>query len=151
VNTILDPDQQAAFLGRYYLLQLGAGVSKFYWYGWDFLSSGFLYDPNTQSLAPSGVAYQQIVKWTSGNAVAPCAPTLSSVGQWSCLIASSNGTQTEAMWDSSQKCAAGLCTTTNVSVASQFISYTDLTGQTHAIKNGTVPLSAKPILLATTN
>ncbi len=151
VNTIVDPDQQAAFLGRYYLLQLGAGVSKFYWYGWDFLSSGFLYDPDTQSLAPSGVAYEQIVRWTSGSTVEPCAPTLSNPAQWSCLMTSSNGTQTEAMWDSSETCAAGVCTTTNASVGSQFISYTDLTGQTHAIANGAVPLSAKPILLRTTN
>jgi polysaccharide biosynthesis protein PslG len=149
VNTITDPDQQAAFLGRYYLLQIGSGVSKFYWYGWDFTTSGFLYDPDTETLQPSGVAYQQIVKWTSGNTVHACVPGSSNSSQWSCLITGSNDSQAEAVWDASQTCNAGVCTTTNLNVPSQFVggSYTDLTGTTLPITSGVVPVGAKPILL----
>ncbi len=48
---------------------MGPGVAKLYWYGWDFKDSGGFYDPDTQALNPAGVAYEQIVKWTTGGTV----------------------------------------------------------------------------------
>ena len=76
---ITDPQQQAAFAARYYLLQMGAGVAKLYWYGWDFKDSGEFFDTSTQSLNPAGVAYQQIVKWTTGATVELCTQNGSAV------------------------------------------------------------------------
>jgi hypothetical protein len=148
VNTITEPSQQVAFLGRFFLLQAGAGVAKFYWYGWDFDTSGFLYNPTTQSITPAGIAYQQIVKWVSGNTVAPCQ---SSSTQWSCVITTSGGTQSQAMWDTSQSCLNGPCTTADFTAPSQFTSYIDLTGTSHSIAGGIVPVGAQPILLTTSS
>jgi hypothetical protein len=142
-NAITDPDQQAAFLGRYYLVQMGAGVAKFYWFGWDFATSGYLYDG---SLDSAGVAYQQIVNWTEGATVQKCAAVGS---QWSCTIAGSDASQSMAIWDSSQTCSNGVCTTINVSAPAGFTSYLDLAGNKHSITNGSVPVGLKPILLTT--
>jgi len=143
-SAITDADQQAAFTGRYYLLQMGSGVAKLYWYGWDFLTTGF-YDPSTQSLNEAGVAYQQIVSWTDGKQVAPCT-NHSTV--WSCTI-SSGGTQSQATWDSAQTCNNRVCTTSNQAVPSQYTGYLDLAGNKHSIQNGAAPVGAKPILLVT--
>lgn len=143
-NGITDPDQQATFLSRYFLLQMGAGISKLYWYGWDFTGSGFLYDPNTHSLTLAGYAYNQIVDWTTGKNVQPC---VSNSTQWSCAI----GTDTKAIWDTSQTCGSGSCTTINVSVPSQFTSYIDLSGAMRPVTNSVVPVGAKPILLVSSS
>jgi hypothetical protein len=143
-SSITDPDQQVAFTGRYYLLQIGAGVAKFYWYGWDFPNTGDFFNLNTASLTSAGVAYQQIVTWTSGATVEACVQNST---QWTCTITGSNGSQSEAIWDTSQSCSGGVCSTINVTVGSQFMSYTDLAGNKHPISNAVVPIGAKPILL----
>jgi hypothetical protein len=140
---ITDPQQQAAFAARYYLLQMGGGVAKLYWYGWDFTDSGEFFDPTTQSLTPAGVAYQQIVKWTTGGTVQQCVPNGT---QWSCTITSS-GSSSMAIWDTSQTCSGGVCGTTNITAPQGFTSYVNVAGNTSTISGGTVPVGAQPILL----
>jgi hypothetical protein len=144
--TVTDADQQAAFVARYYLVQMSTPVTKFYWYGWDFSSSGTFYDSNTNSLTPAGVAYQQIVGWTSSGlaTVGPCSQNSS---QWTCGIQSPSGVKAEAIWDTSQTCSNGTCTTTNVPVSSGFNSYVDLAGNVAAIPGSGAPVGLKPILL----
>ncbi len=144
--TITDPDQQAAFVARYYLVQMAKPVTKFYWYGWDFSASGTFYDSNTNSLTPAGVAYQQIAGWTSSGqaTVGPCTQNGT---QWSCAVESPSGVKAEAIWDTSQTCNNGTCTTTNVPVSSGFNSYVDLAGNVASIPNAGAPVGLKPILL----
>jgi hypothetical protein len=146
VDAMTDPDQQTAFVGRFYLLQMGAGVAKFYWFAWNFPTTGILYDAKTTSLNSSGVAYKEIAKWTSGATVEPCS---ANGNVWSCVIAGPSGSESEAIWDASQTCKAGVCSTKNVSVPSKFTSYLDLAGEKHAIENDTVPVGLKPVLLTT--
>jgi hypothetical protein len=146
VDAMTDSDQQASFVGRFYLLQMGADVAKFYWFAWNFPGTGIFYDASTNSLDLAGVAYKQIVNWTSGAAVEPCAANGS---LWSCLIVGSTGSQSQAIWDTSQTCNAGVCSTTYVSVPPQFTSYVDLTGHRHPVSSGKVPVGLKPILLTT--
>lgn len=141
---ITDPQQQAAFAARYYLVQMGSGVAKLYWYGWDFKDSGEFYDPNTQALNPAGVAHEQIVKWTTGGTVQPC---VQNGTQWSCTIASSGAATTMAIWDTSQTCSGGVCSTTNIMAPQGFTSFLDVAGNKHTISGGTVPVGAQPILL----
>jgi len=141
---IAGPQQQAAFAARYYLVQMGSGVSKFYWYGWDFNDSGEFYDPNAQALNPAGVAYQQIVKWTTGNTVQPCSQNGT---QWSCTITGSSASSM-AIWDTSQTCNGGVCGTTNITAPQGFTSYFDVAGNKHTISGGTVAVGAQPILLS---
>jgi hypothetical protein len=153
-NAITDPDQQASFVARYYLMQMWKGVAKFYWWNWDIDTSAF-YDPSTNGLTPAGVAYTQIVRWTNGGqaTVGPCATSPSSSTQWTCAIKSPSGTQAVAVWDTAQTCNNGTCTTVSASLSSfdsassNFSSYLDLSGNTTAISNGAVPVGLKPILL----
>jgi hypothetical protein len=140
---IADPQQQAAFAARYYLVQMGAGVAKLYWYGWDFSDSGEFYDTNTQALNAAGVAHKQIVKWTTGRTVQPC---IQNGTQWSCSITGS-AAATMAIWDTSQTCSGGVCGTTNITAPQGFTSYLDVAGNTHSVSGGTVPVGAQPILL----
>jgi hypothetical protein len=143
VSTITDPDMQAAFMARYYLVQLGIGVTKLYWYGWDFSDTG-LYDTTTNSLNQAGLAYQQVLSWTSGATVQPCV-TSSSI--WTCTIAGIDGTISEVIWDVSQNCGNGSCSSNSINVPAQFAAYFDLSGGKHPIANGTAPIGAKPIRL----
>lgn len=146
-DNITDPDQQAAFVARYYLLQMSRPVAKFYWYGWDFdNTSGAFYNSSTNALTPAGIAYQQVVGWTGAGqaAVGPCAQTST---QWTCTIKGPNSAEAEAIWDTSQTCGNGTCTTTNVSVASQFNAYVDLAGNAAPVSNQSAPVGLKPILL----
>jgi hypothetical protein len=142
---ITDPQQQAAFAARYYLLQMGSNVAKFYWYGWDFDDSGEFFDTSTQTLNPAGVAYQQIVKWTTGGTVQQCVPNGT---QWSCTITGSSATSM-AIWDTSQTCGGGTCGTVNITAPQGFTSFLDVGGNKHTISGGTVPVGAQPILLTT--
>lgn len=141
---ITDPQQQAAFAARYYLLQMGGGVAKLYWYGWDFKDSGEFFDPDTQSLTPAGVAYQQIVKWTTGGTVQQCINNNGT--QWSCTITGA-GSSSLAIWDTSQTCSGGVCGTTNITAPQGYTSYINVAGNTSTVSGGTVPIGAQPILL----
>jgi len=144
-SAITDPDEQASFLARFYLIQMWKQVAKFSWYSWDYPLTQ-LYDPTTGSLTEAGSAYVQIVRWTNGGtaAVGPCSANGT---VWTCTLTATNGAQAEAIWDTSQTCSSGNCTTNDVTVRSQFNAYLDLAGNVTAVANGTAPVGLKPILL----
>jgi len=147
-----DPDMQAAFTGRFFLIQAAGtatskGFDKFYWYGWDFQHSGQFYSLRTSALTPSGVAYQQLYNWLLGAAQTGC----SALGtRWTCPMTRA-GYQAEAIWDSSQTCSKGTCSTINVTVPPTYVQYRDLAGNVTTISNNTVPVGLKPILLESGN
>ncbi|MGC2365868.1 MAG: cellulase family glycosylhydrolase, partial [Candidatus Sulfotelmatobacter sp.] len=148
-SQMTDPDTQVAFTGRFYLIQLGGtaaskGFDKFYWYGWDYTDTGEFYDPNTGMLSPAGVAYQQIYNWSVGATMSSCTPAGT---QWTCTFSRAGGYQAEAIWDTSQGCANGFCSTVSVIVPAEYVQYRDLAGNTTAIGGNTVPVGSKPILL----
>jgi hypothetical protein len=152
-SDMTDPDQQVEFTARFYLIQLAGtaaspGFDKFYWFGWDYTNTGGFYDPNSGKITPAGVAYQQIYNWSVDAVTSRCAP---SGTQWACGFSRSGGYQAEAIWDTSQSCAKGTCTTLNVSVDPQYVQYRDLTGAVTTINNNTVPVGGKPILLENGN
>jgi len=66
---------------------------------------------------------------------------------WTCGFTSSGGVQEQAVWDTSQSCSNGSCTTSTYTPNSVYTSYEDLTGKTTAISGGTVQIGAKPTLL----
>jgi hypothetical protein len=148
-----DPDLEAAFVGRFYLIQLGGttaskGFDKFYWFGWDYTNTGGLYNPTTGTLTSSGIAYEQIYNWTVGATLSPCTAngTL-----WSCGITRPGGYQALAIWDTSQSCAKGVCSILSITVDPVYMQYGDLAGNTSVIVNNIVPVSLKPILLQSGN
>lgn len=159
-----NPDLRSAFVARYIVLQQSAGIERLYWYRWDVGGSGFwgtLWDTvNTNVegcnfagspyqggfLCKPGTAYAQVYNWLVGaNLSTPCA---SSGTVWSCGYTRPNGYQAQIVWDTSQSCRAGVCTTSSYSAAAQYKQYRDLGGNTTTI-NGNVPIGAKPVILET--
>jgi uncharacterized repeat protein (TIGR01451 family) len=147
VPTIKDPDQQVAFTSRFYLMHLSEAVDRFYWFAWNSTNNGRFYNTKTQQVIPAGIAYQQIYNWTVGATLtAPC----SNVGTaWSCSFTGSGSYVAEALWntDASLVCSNGVCPTQNVAVPTHYTQYRDLSGNTVAITNQSVPVGSKPILV----
>ncbi len=150
---ITDPDQQASFVARYYLIQMWKQVAKFYWWSWDIDSQTAFYNSTNNLLTAAGNAYVHIVQWTDGGAskVTSCATNPSVTTQWTCTITSPTSVVSAPIWDTSQTCNAGVCTTTPVNLQSiglsSFNAYEDLYGHTTPITNGTVPVGLQPVLL----
>jgi Ig-like domain CHU_C associated len=147
-----DPDMQAGFLARMYLLQWSEGVSRFYWYQWNNKQDGILWTPDPNNPAapgtvlPAGVAYGQVYQWLVGTVMSQACGQTGSV--WTCELTSLNGYQALAVWDASQSCSNGNCTTSNYTFPPQYIQYRDLTGNTMSLAGQTsAPIGARPILL----
>lgn len=151
-----DPDLQAGFLARMYLLQWSESVARFYWYQWNNKSDGILWTPSPNDpsgpgtvLAP-GIAYGQIYQWLVGAVMSQACGQNGSV--WTCELTSLNGYQALAVWDASQNCSNGNCTTSNFTVPSPYIQYRDLAGNLTPLAGQTsVAIGAKPILLENQN
>jgi hypothetical protein len=91
-------------------------------------------------------AYQQTYNWLLDSSLTtPCAANGS---VWSCTITTS-GKQYLIMWDASQSCANGSCTTANQTVGSQWSQYQDMTTANApiAISGRIVPVGIKPVVL----
>src|SRR5262249_27480812 len=140
-----DADIEASFTARHYLIHIGKGVNRLYWFAWDIEGTGDFYDLKTHGLTDAGTAYQQVYDWTIGN---PPSGACSSKGTvWTCSFTGSNSYQAMAVWDTSQTCVAGNCSTTQFAVSSTYIEYRDLNGSVFPITKTTVPIGLKPIWL----
>lgn len=137
-KAIQSPEEESAFLAKYFILQWWKGVSRFLWYAYDGDPQwGRLFNPVTNQPLPVSVAYVQVYKWMVGaTLIKPCLADTS--GTWSCFF-SRDGKPSEVIWNSAA--------TTSVTVSSQFVQYGDLSGNTHPIKGGTVSVGNEPILL----
>jgi hypothetical protein len=106
------------------------------------------YDWGELSAEPASVptAYQQTYNWLAAASLStPCA----AVGTvWSCGITLS-GKPYLIMWDTSQSCANGSCTSGNQTVASQWTEYQDMTTASSpiTISGHVVPVGIKPVVL----
>ena len=141
-NQVLDPDMQAAYVARSYILRASLGLARFYWYQWD-------------SQAPYGLqgtiggnAFAQVAHWLVGSTVSACTK---SGAVYSCPLTLPGGNQGLILWDASQSCADGVCTTAAATVNPEYQQVLDLNGKPVAIQNNSLPLGAKPILLQTTS
>ena len=117
---------------------------RYYWFAWDNAGDG-LWDLNTGLITKPGTAYQQVHDWLVG--VTPSGKCSQSGNLWTCDYTKSGAYQARAMWDPTQSCSNGKCTTKNQTVATQYIRYLDIAGGTHTISNHIVPVGAKPIFL----
>ena len=129
-----DADMAASFMSRFYLSSWSLGFTGIAWY----TASG---DP-----AAANTSYQQTYNWlVDALSVSPCA---ASGTVWSCEI-SKSGTNYLIMWDTSQTCSSGTCTTSNQSVASQWTQYQDMTTASTpvAISGHSVPVGIKPVVI----
>jgi hypothetical protein len=143
-SKMTDPDQQAAFVGRQYLLQIASQINRFYFFGWDYGNTGDLYNTSNGKLTLAGIAYQQIYQWMQG--ATPTAPCKASGAVWTCNFTRPNGYQAMAVWNSSQTCLNTLCTTLQFTVPIGYIQYRDLSGTLKTVTGSQIPLGLKPIL-----
>jgi hypothetical protein len=147
---IPDMDTKAAWLGQYYALQAGmyntSQVQLVSWFTWggDSTLAGSL-ETNSHQPSEVGIAYDQVFNWLVGRTLpSPC----SNAGTiWICTVTGTGGYQGEILWDSSQTCSNGTCSTANQTVSSSYIRYQDLAGNSTNISNQAVPVGLKPILI----
>ncbi len=134
------PSDQPAFVAKWFLLQWSKGVSRVYWYGWDFYRT--LFDPTTGSLIEPGVGYQQVQNWMAGAVIEPC--TVAADFTWSCSVTRANGYQAQVVWTSSST-----STMSSYSLAgAQYTQYRDLSGKTVPVSGkSAVAIGTTPILL----
>ncbi len=144
-------DLQAAFLAQLFMLHWSADVKRLFWYQYNNQQNGTLWTPNPNNhrrnfpgtMRKAGIAYEQVYKWMAGMEMpGPCSV---SGTVWRCNFSGSGGYLAQALWDTSQGCPKGNCSTKSQSVGSQYISYLTLDGQKINITNGQVPVGAKPI------
>jgi len=129
-----DADLAASFMSRFYLTSWSLGITGIAWY----TASG---DPPSAQ-----TSYQETYNWlVDAQSVSPCA---ASGTVWSCEI-SKSGTNDLIMWDTSQTCSSGTCTTSNQTVASQWTQYQDMTTASTpiAISGHLVPVGIKPVVI----
>ena len=133
-----DPDAQAAFLAKYYLLHWSGGASRLFWYSYDNVLFGGLWDSVT-GLHKAGIAYREIHKWMVGAAISkPCGEVGYFGGVWTCEFSRPNGYVGRVVW-----CHSGR---SRYRPSDQFRQYRDLDGGTWQV-SGEVEIGTKPILL----
>ena len=140
---LTDPDMQAAYVARMYLIQWSLGVSRFYWFQYGNVDTGTL--TSAGGLNPAGVAYGQVYDWMVGATLtSPCS---SSGSVWTCNF--TNGSvQEQAVWDASQTCSNGVCTASSYTPSPTYTQCSDLAGNKASITAGSpVAIGAQPILL----
>ncbi|GEM_PF-3510160 len=148
LQPLADPDMHAAFYARYALIQQSNSVATFSYWGYDFGNGdNLINNPATPQASPNkaGMAWQQIYDWTVGSVfTSPCHPTGT---VWQCALTNSSSVPTLVVWDTSQSCSNGNCTTSSFTAPSGFTTYIDLAGNSTTISGGVVPIGAKPVLL----
>jgi hypothetical protein len=126
----------ASFMPRFYLIDWTLGISGTAWY----------YATSQAEPTTAYTAYQQTYNWLANATLSsPCAAKGT---VWSCGI-TLNGKQYQIMWDTSQSCANGSCTTGSQTVAAQWTTYQDMTTASTpiSISSNSVPVGIKAIVL----
>jgi len=139
---LLDPDLQAAFLAKFYLLHWSTGVERFYWYAYDNNKWGTLWDPEN-GLHQAGIAYREVHKWLEDATMT--APCVLDRAVWTCKLTRKNGYRAVVLWNSAKDSAP----TSYISVPDEFRQYRDLDGNLRTIAADGVPISGKPVLVET--
>jgi uncharacterized protein YjdB len=145
-STVPDPDIQASWVARYYLVGWSSGFAQLYWYAYDGALVGTLWT-STGGLALAGQAYGTTYSWVAGSMLTSACSNVGTV--WTCGLTLANGKLAEVIWDTSQTCSGGSCTSSNQGVSSTWTEYQDLTGTIYTIGTpGSVAVGIKPILLS---
>jgi hypothetical protein len=138
-----DPDMASSLWPRMYLSLWSQGVTGSALYTWDSIGSTFTGATKTQVLN----AYAQTYNWLMGAVLtSPCSE---SGTVWQCSILR-NGVPYGIIWDTSQSCSGGTCTTANRTVGTQWGHYQDMTTASPpaAIAGHSVGVGIKPVLLS---
>ncbi len=147
-----DPDLQAGWVARFFLLHRSASIARLFWFEWNSTSEyAPLWKPNPKdhrlpgTLLKPGKAYGEVANWLNGTHMPSKCSSTGAV--WQCSLTGGGGYEAQAIWNTSKSCSNGNCKTVNYKVGSQFVNYRNLDGKTTPIKNNTVPIGYKPILV----
>lgn len=134
-NTSLpDPQQQADWLVRWYLIQFSYGVERVYWYQWDSPAVGTLWTPD-HGLDPAGEAFVELYHLLDGaTGSTPCTPTAGSI--WTCDLFKGT-TKIRAVWSTS-----GPASFSNYA---GFTECSNLSGTVHHLNGQPVMVDSTPI------
>ena len=151
-NRYNNPDMQAAWLARFFVLHRSTEIKRLFWYSYnsnDDYGTLWIPDPQDRSLPGTllkpGIAFQNLRDWLIGAKVTTACSGSGTV--WTCKLGRPGGYQGLVVWDTNGTCANGTCTTSNYSVGSEFVKYRTLDGDAFRVAHGTVPIGAKPILV----
>jgi hypothetical protein len=140
-NALTDPDMQSAWITHYEILQAGLASSNNLvfqdWFLWGKTASGTI-ETSTGTPTPAGYAYNVVYTWLVGQEPQPCT---NSGNIYSCVVGSNL-----IVWDTSQTCSNGVCTTSPYTPPSGYSQYLDITNTDYLI-SGTINLGVKPIML----
>ena len=149
-SALSNPDLEAGFTARFFILHWACGVQRAYWYAWDggVPAWGQLW-ANFEGMNEAGIAYESVNNWLNGatmpnsclvnGAPIPAPPALYS-GVYTCDLTRPNGYQAQAVWD--------MDGTSTYTAPDQFTQYRDLSGQTYPIpSNHEVTIGYQPLLL----
>jgi hypothetical protein len=141
--TITDPDQEAAWIARFEILMQSIGVARSYWYAWDGAVTPFWFESTGTQIG--GTTYTEMTNWLVGATLSsPCV----AVGTvWQCGYTRPGGYRAIAVWDTSQSCNEGNCTTSSFTPPAGYDYFRDLAGVKVKTTGSTVPIGIKPILL----
>jgi hypothetical protein len=147
---VCDPEAQAGWLAKAYLLQAGLGIQRVNWFEYGASNVGTLWVPGSGENAAAAAYGVLFTNWLAG--ATPTGSCSSSGTVWTCPFTLASNAQAEAVWDSSQTCStvngAESCTSSSFTPGSGYTKYQDLQGNAHSISAGaTVPIGAQPILL----
>jgi Bacterial Ig-like domain (group 3) len=139
---VVDPDQQSAWIAHYEIVQAGLASANNLifqsWWEWGDPQIGVIRNGSDGTPTQAGEAYQQVYSWLVNSVASPCN---SASGIWSCPVSANL-----IVWDDSQTCNGGSCTTSTYAPPAGYSRYVDLTGAVTPIA-GTIPLGVKPIML----
>jgi hypothetical protein len=133
---LTDPDMLAGYAAVSLILRAGVGLQRQYIYTWD------SHAPYGFQGNQSGTAWNVVAGWLIGNSISACVAQ-SNGKVYTCAM--NNG---QIVWDSSQTCSNGVCTTSNYAYPSGYAWYHDIAGNRYALTGATVPIGYQPILLS---
>ena len=141
VHGVSDADMQMAWIAHYEVVQAGIAVTNNLifqdWYLWGHSNSGTI---ETTAGLPSkaGNAYDVVLTWLTGQVAQPCT---ASGNIWSCVVG-----KNLVVWNASQSCSSGVCTTAPYTAPAGYTKYVDLTAASFPI-SGQIALGVKPFML----
>jgi hypothetical protein len=136
----LNETQQAAYLAQEYMLIWSTNaVARYYWYSWDNLKIGFLWD-DSKGIRPAGTAYGLLAKWLIGSTHGANQCSEASDGTWTCSLTLATKYPAEIVWN-----ANGSKT---ITVDASFATYETLSNTTvHSIASHEVSIGPLPVLI----
>ena len=141
VHGVSDPDMQEAWIAHYEIVQAALAatdnVAFQTWFTWGQGNSGTI-ETKTGNPTGAGLAYDLVLTWLTGQTPSPCT---TSGNIWSCAVGANL-----IVFDASQSCANGVCTTSSYTPPAGYTKFVDLSGKSWKI-NGSILLGIKPILM----